>query len=100
MHERESHEVLLAILNRKKKLSFDAEFDPRHQNYECQVAVEAELADLADFEQVVPIPDTKETTPEQNNSSPQAMSMVARNVTSSLNRQITLQIPVLLQTFL
>ena len=82
VHERESHEVLLAILNKKKKLSFDAEFDPRHQNYESQVAVEAELADLADFEQVVPIPDTKETTPELNNSSPQAMSMVARNVTS------------------
>ena len=82
VHERESHEVLLAILNRKKKLSFDAEFDPRHPNYESQVAVEAELADLADFEQVVPIPDTKETTPGQNNSSPQAMSMVARNVTS------------------
>ena len=33
VHERESHEVLLAILNKKKKLSFDAEFDPRHQNY-------------------------------------------------------------------
>ena len=82
VHERESHEVLLAILNKKKKLSFDAEFDPRHQNYESQVAVEAELADLADFEQVVPIPDTKETTPELNNSSPQAMSMVAKNVTS------------------
>ena len=82
VHERESHEVLLAILNRKKKLSFDAEFDPRHPNYESQVAVEAELADLADFEQVVPIPDTKETTPGQNNSSPQAISMVARNVTS------------------
>ena len=82
VHERESHEVLLAILNKKKKLSFDAEFDPRHQNYESQVAVEAELADLADFEQVVPIPDTKETTPELNNSSPQVMSKVAKNVTS------------------
>ena len=82
VHERESHEVLLAILNKKKKLSFDAEFDPRHQNYESQVAVEAELADSADFEQVVPIPDTKETTPELNNSSPQVMSKVAKNVTS------------------
>ena len=41
VHERESHEVLLAILNKKKKLSFDAEFDPRHQNYEAQVAADA-----------------------------------------------------------
>ena len=31
---------------------------------------------------MVPIPDAKKTTPELNNSSPQAMSMVARNVTS------------------
>ena len=31
---------------------------------------------------MVPIPDTKETTPELNNSSPQAMSKVAKNVTS------------------
>ena len=82
VHERESHEVLLAILNKKKKLSFDAEFDPRHQNYDTQLVADAEIADLADFEQVVPIPDTKETTPELNNSSPQVMSMVAKNVTS------------------
>ena len=82
VHERESHEVLLAILNRKKKLSFDAEFDPRHQNYETQITADADIADLADFEQVVPIPDEKETTPGQNNSPPQVMSMVAKNVTS------------------
>ena len=47
-----------------------------------KLLLKQKLADLADFEQVVPIPDTKETTPGQNNSSPQAMSMVARNVTS------------------
>ena len=44
-HERESHDVLLAILNKKKKLSFDAEFDPRHQNYEIQVDADAVVAD-------------------------------------------------------
>ena len=71
--------MLLAILNKKKKLSFDVEFDPRHQNYEVQVAADA---DVADFEQVVPIPDAKEATSELNNSSPQVMSMVAKNVTS------------------
>ena len=37
VHDRESHEVLLAILNKKKKLSFDADFDPKHQNYEVQL---------------------------------------------------------------
>ena len=79
VHERESHEVLLAILNKKKKLSLDAEFDPRHQNYEVQVAADA---DVADFEQVVPIPNAKEASSELNNSSPQAMSMVAKNITS------------------
>ena len=79
IHERESHEVLLAILNKKKKLSFDAEFDPRHQNYEVQINADA---DVADTDQVVPIPGAKEATSELTNSSPQAMSMVARNVTS------------------
>ena len=82
IHERESHEVLLAIRNKKKKLSFDAEFDPRHPNYEVQV--DANTAD-ADVDQVVPIPDAEETIPELYNSSPQAMSMVAKNVTSVTN---------------
>ena len=81
VHERESHEVLLAILNKKKKLSFDdeTEFDPRQQNYEVQIDIDA---DVADTDHVVPIPSTKEATSELNNSSPQAMSMVAKNVTS------------------
>ena len=82
VHERESHEVLLAILNKKKKLSFDAEFDPRHQNYEVQVVANTVEADI---DQVVPIPDAKKAIPELNNSSPQAMSMVAKNVTSVTN---------------
>ena len=81
IHERESHEVLLAILNKKKKLSFDTEteFDSRQQNYEVQIDADA---DVADADQVVPIPCAKEATSELNNSSPQAMSMVAKNVTS------------------
>ena len=82
VHERESHEVLLAILNKKKKLSFDAKFDPRHQNYEVQIDGDAVVADT---DQVVPIPDAKKTIPELDNSSPQAMSMVAKNVTSVTN---------------
>ena len=52
--------ILLAILNKKKKLSFDAEFDPRHQNYEVQIDADA---DVADTDQVVPIPDAKESHP-------------------------------------
>ena len=82
VHERESHEVLLAILNKKKKLSFDAEFDPRHQNYEVQIDADAVVADT---DQVVPIPDAKKAIPELNNSSPQVMLMVAKNVTSVTN---------------
>ena len=72
----------MAILNKKKKLSFDAEFDPRHPNYEVQV--DTNTVD-ADVDQVVPIPDARKTIPELNNSSPQAMSMVAKNVTSVTN---------------
>ena len=82
IHERESHEVLLAILNKKKKLSFDAEFDPGHQNYEVQIDADAVVADTG---QVVPIPGEKKATPKLNNSSPQVMSMVAKNVTSVTN---------------
>ena len=81
IHERESHEVLLAILKKKKKLSFgvETEFNPRQQNYEIQIDADV---DLADTDQVVPIPWVKEATSELDNSSPQAMSMVAKNVTS------------------
>ena len=82
VHERESHEVLLAILNKKKKLSFDAEFDPRHQNYEGQADADAVLVEA---EQVKPIPDARNVFSELNNSSPQAKSMVAKNITSVTN---------------
>ena len=78
--ERESHEVLLDLLNKKKKLSFDAEFDPRHQNYEVQIDADAVVADT---DQVVPIPDARKATSELNNSLLQAMSMVAKNVNIS-----------------
>ena len=57
VHERESHEVLLAILNKEEKLSFDAEFDPRHQNYEVQADADAVIADA---DHMVPIPDARE----------------------------------------
>ena len=71
IHERESHEVLLAILNRKKKLSFgvETEFDPTKQNHDVQVTADA---DRADTTQVVSIPCAKEATSELNKSSPQA----------------------------
>ena len=84
IHERESHEVLLAILNKKKKLSFgdETEFDPTKQN--SDVPIDAD-ADTAETNQVVPIPCAKEATSELNNSSPQAISTIAKNVTSIPN---------------
>ena len=68
---------MLAILNKKKKLSFDVEteFDPTKQNYDVQIDADA---DVADTNQVVPIPCAKEATSELDNSSPQAISMVAK----------------------
>ena len=82
VHERESHEVLLAILNKKKKLSFDAEFDPRHQDYEMQVDADAVMVEA---DQVKPIPDARNVLSELINSSPQAKSMITKNVTSVTN---------------
>ena len=84
IHERESHEVLLAILNRKKKLSFgvETEFDPTKQSFDVQVDADA---DRADTTQVVPIPCAKAATSELNNSAPQGLSMLAKNVTSTQN---------------
>ena len=69
IYERESYEVLLAILNKKKKLSFDAEteFDLRQQNYKVQIDADV---DVVDADHVVPIPCAKEATSELNNSSP------------------------------
>ena len=71
IHERESHEVLLVILNKKNKLSFGDETD---------IPINAD-ADTAETNQVVPIPCAKEATSELNNSSPQAISTIANNVT-------------------
>ena len=84
IHERESHEVLLAILNKKKKLSFgdETDFNPTGANFDVEANADA---DIADTTQVVPIPCAKETTSEMYNSSPQALSMLAKNVTSIQN---------------
>ena len=84
IHERESHEVLLDILNKKMKLSFDDEtdFNPTSANFDVQANAGA---DIADTTQVATIPCRKESTSELNNSSPQALSMLAKNVTSTQN---------------
>ena len=76
--------MLLAILNKKKKLSFgdETEFNPTRQNYDVQADADA---DIVDTTQVVTIPCAKETTSELNNSSPQALSMLVKNVTSTQN---------------
>ena len=81
IHERESHEVLLVILNKKKKLTFcaETEFDPTKQNYDVQADADADIADVT---QVVSIPCAKDATSELKNSSPQAILMLAKNVTS------------------
>ena len=84
IHERESHEILLAILTKKKKVSFgvETEFDPTKQNSDVPINADA---DVADTSQVVPIPCAKEATSELNNSSPQAISRLTQNVTSIPN---------------
>ena len=83
IHERESHEVLLAILNKKKKLSFgdETDFNPTSANADVQADADA---DIADTTQVV-LHCAKEATSELDNSSPQALSMLAKNVTSTQN---------------
>ena len=85
LHERESHEVLLAILNKKKKkLSFgdETEFNPTEVNFDVPADIDA---DQDDTTQVVTIPCSREATSELNNSSPQALSMFPKNVTSTQN---------------
>ena len=98
-HERESHEVLLAILNKKRKLSFggETEFNPTQVNFDLPADV---YADQADTTQVATIPCAKQTTSELNNSSSQAISMFAKKVTSTQICQTPIQIPVILQTLL
>ena len=84
IHERESLEVLLAILNKKKKLSFgdETDFNSTRANFDIQEYADA---DIADTTQVTTIPCTKETTSELKTSSPQALSKLAKNVTSIQN---------------
>ena len=84
IHERESHEVLLTILNKKKKLSFgdETDFSSTRANFDVQAYTDA---DIADTTQVTTIPCAKETTSELKTSSPQALSMLAKNVTSTQN---------------
>ena len=54
-----------------------------NQNYEVQIDADAVVADT---DQVVPIPDARKAIPELNNSSPQVISMVAKNVTAVTNQ--------------
>ena len=65
----------------EQNISFGVEtdFDPTKQNSDVPINADA---DVADTNQVVPIPCAKEATSELINSSPQAMSMFAKNVTS------------------
>ena len=61
IHERESHGVLLAILNKKKKLSFgdETDFNPTRTNFDVQADADANIADTT---QVATIPCAKEIT--------------------------------------
>ena len=83
-HERESHEVLLAILNKKKTLSFDDEtnFESKRAKFDVQAD---NKEDAADTTQVTTISCTKETTSELKTSSPHALSMLADIVTCNQN---------------
>ena len=54
----------------------------QEQNFDVQANADA---DIADTTQVIPIPCAKEATSELKNSSPQALSMLAKNVTSTQN---------------
>ena len=84
IHERESHEVLLAILNKKKTLTFGDETNigSERVRFDVQAGINE---DTADTTQVSTIPCAKETTSELKTSSPHALSMLAENVTSNQN---------------
>ena len=89
IHERESHEVLLAILNKKKTLSFGEEIDIESKRAKFDVQADTN-GDIADTTQVTTIPCAKETTSELNSSTPHALSMLAEIFTFNQNHQITL----------
>ena len=84
IHERESHEVLLAILNKKKTLTFGDETNAESGRTRFDVQPNTNK-DTADTTQVTTIPCAKETTYELKSSSPQALSMFTKNVTSNQN---------------
>ena len=82
INERESHEVLLAILNMKKTLKFSDETNIESER--VRFIVQANTNEYtADTTQVTTIPCAKETTSELKTSSPHALSMLAENVTSN-----------------
>ena len=99
IHERESHDVLLAILNKKKTLSFADNTDIESKTAKFDVQADTN-EDTADTTQVTTIPCAKETTSELKINSTHALSILADIATSNQIHQITLQIPVLLQTLL
>ena len=82
VHERESHEVLLAILNKKKKLFVMLNLILDIQIMKFQLMLIQLMLMLIRW---YPFLMQRRAIPELNNSSPQAMSMVAKNVTSVTN---------------
>ena len=82
IHERESHEVLLAILKKKKKMSFgdDTDFESKRAKIDPQADT---VEDTADTTEVTVIPCAKETTSELTTSSTHALSMLADIATSN-----------------
>ena len=84
IYERESHEVLLAILKKKKRLSFggDADIESKRSKIDPQADTNE---DTADTTQVTTIPCAKESTSELSTSSTHALSMFADVATSNQN---------------
>ena len=60
----------------------ETDFNPTRANFDVQANADADIADTA---HMTTIPCAKETTSELKNSSPQASSMLVKNVTSIQN---------------
>ena len=92
LHERESHEVLLAILKRKKNKTFgdDSVSEPKRAKFVPPENTSSHDGDTADTSQAN----------ELSQSSTHALSMLADIAKSDHIPQITLQILILLQTLL
>ena len=88
IHERESHDVLLAILNKKKTLSFGDNTDIESKTAKFDVQADT-YEDTADTTQVTTIPCAKETTSELKINSTHALSILADIATSNQIHQIT-----------